>query len=103
MASVQNAYCLVNRTVDNALDETLHRLKVGLLAYSPLGFGLLTGKYDESGIDGPNAPRNARIGKFESVRKQRWAPARLGARFVAARRGGSVSCGTWSRRRTVWR
>jgi aryl-alcohol dehydrogenase-like predicted oxidoreductase len=70
--SVQNPYCLINRTVENALDETLHRLNVGLLAYSPLGFGLLTGKYDEHGTEGPNAPALARIAKYESVRKQRW-------------------------------
>ena len=88
VASVQNAYCLVNRTVDNALDETLHRLKVGLLAYSPLGFGLLTGKYDESGIDGPDAPRNARIGKFESVRKQRWGRPEA---LAAARRYNALA------------
>ena len=72
VASVQNPYCLVNRSVDNGLDEVLHRQQVGLLAYSPLGFGLLTGKYDESGSEGPNAPKEARIAKFESVRKQRW-------------------------------
>ena len=72
VATVQNPFCLVNRTVENGLDETMHRLGVSLLAYSPLGFGLLTGKYDQSGIDGPDAPKNARIGKFESVRKQRW-------------------------------
>ncbi len=72
VASVQNAYCLVNRTVDNALDETLHRLGVSLLGYSPLGFGLLTGKYDASGTTGPLAPAEGRISKYESVRKQRW-------------------------------
>ncbi len=72
IASVQNPYCLLNRTVENGLDETMHRLGVSLLAYSPLGFGLLTGKYDQTGIDGPDTPRDARIGKFESVRKQRW-------------------------------
>ncbi|HQS32291.1 MAG: aldo/keto reductase [Polaromonas sp. 39-63-203] len=72
VATVQNPFCLVNRTVENGLDETMHRLGVSLLAYSPLGFGLLTGKYDQSGIEGPDAPKNARIGKFESVRKQRW-------------------------------
>ena len=72
VASVQNAYCLINRTVDNALDETLHRLGVSLLGYSPLGFGLLTGKYDKSGTTGPLAPAEGRIAKFESVRKQRW-------------------------------
>ncbi|MFN4351328.1 MAG: aldo/keto reductase [Hylemonella sp.] len=72
VATVQNPYCLVNRTVENALDETLHRLGVSLLAYSPLGFGLLTGKYDQSGFLGSDAPRDGRIAKFESVRKQRW-------------------------------
>ena len=72
VASVQNPYCLLNRSVDNALDESLHRLNVGLLAYSPLGFGLLTGKYDASGTEGPDAPAHARIAKYESVRKQRW-------------------------------
>jgi aryl-alcohol dehydrogenase-like predicted oxidoreductase len=62
----------VSRGVDNGLDETMHRLGVGLLAYSPLAFGLLTGKYDESGTDGPGAPKQARIAKFETVRAQRW-------------------------------
>ena len=72
VATVQNPYCLINRTVENALDETLHRLNVSLLAYSPLGFGLLTGKYDDSGTTGPDAPADARIAKYESVRQQRW-------------------------------
>ncbi len=72
IVSVQNPYCLTNRTFDNAMDETCHRLNVGLLAYSPLGFGALTGKYDKSGFEGQGAPTDARIGKFESVRKQRW-------------------------------
>ncbi len=72
VATVQNPYCLVNRTVENGLDETLHRLNVSLLAYSPLAFGLLTGKYDLSGLTGPNAPATARLTKFESSRKQRW-------------------------------
>nr|MDQ6882121.1 aldo/keto reductase [Pseudomonadota bacterium] len=51
---------------------TMHRLGVSLLAYSPLAFGLLTGKYDKSGTDGPEAPKGARIARYESVRKQRW-------------------------------
>jgi aryl-alcohol dehydrogenase-like predicted oxidoreductase len=75
IASVQNVYCLVNRTVENALDESLYRLNVSLLAYSPLAFGLLTGKYDKSGITGPAAPQEARITKYESVRAQRWGRA----------------------------
>jgi aryl-alcohol dehydrogenase-like predicted oxidoreductase len=72
IAAVQNVYCLVNRILDNGLDETMHRLDVSLLAYSPLGFGLLTGKYDQSGITGPDAPPEARIAKYESMRRQRW-------------------------------
>ena len=72
VATVQNPYCLINRTWENGLDETCHRLGVSLLAYSPLGFGLLTGKYDHSGTQGPDAPQGARISSYESVRKQRW-------------------------------
>jgi aryl-alcohol dehydrogenase-like predicted oxidoreductase len=83
VATVQNVYCLVSRALENGLDETMHRLNVSLLAYSPLAFGLLTGKYDEAGVDGPQTPRDARIGKFESVRKQRWGRPEA---LVAARR-----------------
>ena len=72
IATVQNVYCLVSRALENGLDETMHRLNVSLLAYSPLAFGLLTGKYDESGTEGPDAPKGARISSYESVRKQRW-------------------------------
>ena len=72
VATVQNPYCLINRTWENALDETCHRLNVSLLAYSPLGFGLLTGKYDEHAPTDAGAPQGARIARYESVRKQRW-------------------------------
>jgi aryl-alcohol dehydrogenase-like predicted oxidoreductase len=88
IATVQNVYCLVSRGVENGLDETMHRLGVSLLAYSPLAFGLLTGKYDESGTDGPDTPRDARIGKFESVRKQRWGRAES---LAAARRYNALA------------
>jgi aryl-alcohol dehydrogenase-like predicted oxidoreductase len=72
VATVQNPYCLINRTWENGLDETCHRLNVSLLAYSPLGFGLLTGKYDQHAPTEPGAPQDARIARYESVRKQRW-------------------------------
>jgi len=72
VATVQNPYCLVNRSVENALDETLHRLNVSLLAYSPLAFGVLSGKYDAQGLTGADVPEQARLKKFESSRKQRW-------------------------------
>ena len=82
VATVQNVYGLLSRGLENGLDETLHRLGVSLLAYSPLAFGLLSGKYDASGIEGPDAPQQARIAKFASVRRQRWgrAEALQGAR-----------------------
>ncbi|MBS0466959.1 MAG: aldo/keto reductase [Proteobacteria bacterium] len=70
--SVQNPYCLINRSWDNAMDESCHRLGVSLLAYSPLGFGLLTGKYDRHAPTEPGAPKEARIARYESVQKQRW-------------------------------
>jgi aryl-alcohol dehydrogenase-like predicted oxidoreductase len=49
--SVQNAYHLLNRSFETGLAEVCHHLDVGLLAYSPLAFGWLTGKY----VDDPNA------------------------------------------------
>lgn len=71
IVSTQNPYALVNRSLDNALDETLHRESVSLLAYSPLGFGVLTGKYDEAGFHGDAKP--GRIAIFDTMKQQRWA------------------------------
>lgn len=45
MVSVQNPYSLLNRTYEVGMAEVSHRESCGLLAYSPLGFGVLTGKY----------------------------------------------------------
>ncbi|MBL0727539.1 aldo/keto reductase [Piscinibacter sp. HJYY11] len=70
VVSVQNPYALTSRAVDNGLDETLYRTGVALLAYSPLAFGALTGKYDETGF--LTAPETGRLAEFESMRKQRW-------------------------------
>ena len=72
VATVQNPYCLVSRTYDNGLDETCYRLNVSMLAYSPLGFGLLTGKYDNDDLKGPLVPDGGRIARYDSMRKQRW-------------------------------
>jgi aryl-alcohol dehydrogenase-like predicted oxidoreductase len=88
VATVQNGYSLLNRTVENGLDETMHRLQVALLAYSPLAFGLLTGKYDVSGLSGPAAPPLARLAKFESTRKQRWGRPEA---LAAARRYNALA------------
>jgi aryl-alcohol dehydrogenase-like predicted oxidoreductase len=88
IATVQNPYCLINRTLENGLDETMHRLGVSLLAYSPLGFGLLTGKYDAPGMESADSPKEGRMAKFESMRKQRWGRADA---LAAARRYNALA------------
>jgi aryl-alcohol dehydrogenase-like predicted oxidoreductase len=45
LATVQNEYNLLRRTFDHDLAELSHHENVGLLAYSPLAAGMLTGKY----------------------------------------------------------
>jgi len=47
VASIQNAYNLINRTFEIGLAEMAQREAVGLLAYSPLAQGYLTGKYQK--------------------------------------------------------
>ena len=44
-ASIQNPYSLLNRSFEVGLAEVAHRENLPLLAYSPLGFGVLSGKY----------------------------------------------------------
>lgn len=87
VVSVQNPYALVNRTLDNGLDEALHRTGVSLLAYSPLGFGALTGKYDEVGLDA-DRPQLGRLARFASMRAQRWARPET---LAAARRYNALA------------
>ena len=45
VVSIQNPYNLLNRSFEVGLAEFAHREQVGLLAYSPLAFGMLSGKY----------------------------------------------------------
>lgn len=45
IVSIQNPYSLLNRIYEVGLSEITHHEQIGLLAYSPLGFGQLTGKY----------------------------------------------------------
>ena len=87
VVSVQNPYALVNRIVDNGLDETLLRTGVSLLAYSPLAFGTLTGKYDGPGFDAAQ-PELGRIARYDSMRKQRWGRPET---LVAARRYNALA------------
>lgn len=58
--TVQNPYSLLNRTYEIGSAEIAHREGVGLLAYSPLGFGVLSGKY----LNGKQ-PKGARLSLFD--------------------------------------
>jgi aryl-alcohol dehydrogenase-like predicted oxidoreductase len=99
IATIQNAYNLLNRVFESGLAEIAMRENVGLLAYSPLAQGYLTGKY----LDGARPP-GARTTLFE--RGQRYqgpgadraikaylevaadhglTPAQLALRFCATR------------------
>lgn len=58
--SIQNPFNLLNRTFEIGLSEIAYRENIGLLAYSPLGFGILSGKYMHGA-----RPAGARLTLFE--------------------------------------
>jgi aryl-alcohol dehydrogenase-like predicted oxidoreductase len=60
VATIQNPYNLLNRTFEISLSEFSHREQVGLLAYSPMAFGLLSGKYANGA-----RPESGRLTLFE--------------------------------------
>lgn len=60
IVSVQNPYSLLNRVFEVGLSEFACREQTGLLAYSPLGFGVLSGKYL-----GGTKPEGARLTLFD--------------------------------------
>ncbi|ABM63048.1 NADP(H)-dependent aldo-keto reductase [Halorhodospira halophila] len=64
IVSIQNPYNLLNRSYEVGLAEVSHREGCGLLAYSPLGFGVLSGKY----LDGQR-PAEARLTLFERFQR----------------------------------
>ncbi|GHU06714.1 oxidoreductase [Betaproteobacteria bacterium] len=102
IASIQNPYNLLNRTYEIGLAEFSHREKVGLLAYSPLAFGVLSGKY----LNGAQ-PKGARLSPdsvyqrfaryasneaqqavqayVDLARERGLSPAQLALSFVASR------------------
>ncbi len=63
--TIQNAYSLLNRTFEGSLAEVSYRENVGLLAYSPLAFGSLSGKYLNK------SPKNARLELYPQLKKMR--------------------------------
>lgn len=59
MITIQNPFCLLNRLFETGLSEISIRENIGLLAYSPLAFGVLSGKYL-----GGKCPKKSRIALF---------------------------------------
>jgi aryl-alcohol dehydrogenase-like predicted oxidoreductase len=64
MVSIQNVYSLLNRSFEVALAEVAVREQCGLLAYSPLAMGALTGKYLND-----NWPSGARLTLFKHFKR----------------------------------
>ena len=60
MMSIQNPYSLLNRTYEVGLAEISIRDEIGLLAYSPLASGYLSGKYRNNQM-----PKNSRMALFK--------------------------------------
>jgi aryl-alcohol dehydrogenase-like predicted oxidoreductase len=83
--SIQNAYNLVNRSFEIGLSEISYREQVSLLAYSPLGQGYLSGKYEDGAL--PSGSRKAlfdRLGRYE----QGNGPEAISTYVALARRHG---------------
>lgn len=102
IVSIQNPYSLVNRLFEVGLSEFSQREQIGLLAYSPLAFGVLSGKYlngaqPEGARLSPNSLYNgfSRYGSDEVVRavseyvdlarRMNLSPAQLSLAFVISR------------------
>jgi aryl-alcohol dehydrogenase-like predicted oxidoreductase len=64
MSTIQNPYSLLNRTFETGLSEISIREHIGLLAYSPMAFGVLSGKYL-----GGKLPEKSRIALFPTLKR----------------------------------
>ena len=64
MITIQNPYSLLNRLFEIGSSEICKRENIGLLAYSPLGFGVLSGKYFNN-----NIPKNSRLDLFPNLKR----------------------------------
>jgi aryl-alcohol dehydrogenase-like predicted oxidoreductase len=73
IVSIQNPYNLLNRAFEVGLAEIADREQAGLLAYSPLGFGTLTGKYANG--ERPKGARISRYDRFVRYTKERGVAA----------------------------
>jgi len=62
MITVQNPFSLLNRLFEVGSAEICHRENIGLLPYSPLAFGVLSGKYRNGRM-----PDNSRLALFKGL------------------------------------
>ena len=85
MQSIQNEYSLLCRLYDTDLAELAVNEQVTLLAYTPLGAGLLTGKYQDGAL--PEGSRMAINGDLGGRRTDRVFPAVAAYLELAARHG----------------
>lgn len=74
MVSIQNCYNLLNRTMEVNLTEVMHREDIGLLAYSPLAMGILSGKYLNQ-----QCPKGSRMQLFGEYFKRYTTPQAMHA------------------------
>jgi aryl-alcohol dehydrogenase-like predicted oxidoreductase len=79
MVSIQNPYSLLNRSFEVGLAEVALREQCGLLAYSPLAMGVLSGKY----LGGANPP-GSRLATFPQFQRYRGPQAEAAAAAYAA-------------------
>lgn len=89
IVSIQNPYSLLNRSFEIGLAEMAIREDVGLLAYSPLAFGVLSGKF----LNGARPPesRIARWSRFARYTNEQGDRATVGYAEVAAKHGLSMA------------
>ncbi|WP_420334567.1 aldo/keto reductase [Roseibium sp.] len=85
IASIQNAYSMVNRTFETGLAEIARREDVGLLAYSSLAQGYLTGKYRNGAL--PEGARKTLFNKMQRYEHPRTFEA-VDAYFDLAQEAG---------------
>ncbi len=89
VASIQNPYSLLNRSFEIGLAEMSIREEVGLLAYSPLGFGVLSGKFLGGAM--PPESRIARWSRFARYTNDQATRATEAYAAVAHKHGLNMS------------
>src|SRR3546814_140344 len=99
IVSIQNPYSLLNRSFEVGLAEIAHQEDVGLLAYSPLAMGVLSGKYlDGARPQGSRMVRFTRFTRYDTptadaatrayvalAREHGFDPAQMALAFVSSR------------------